>query len=64
MCVETLRTVLIFSEMIDFRGHMPRFTLRNEHFPTYLIRIARNVYWNLQNRVRFYKMIDLMEPHA
>ena len=28
MCVETLRTGLFFSEMIDLRGHMPRFTLK------------------------------------
>ena len=27
MCVETLRTGLDLSEMNDFRGHMPRFTL-------------------------------------
>ena len=28
MCVETLRTGLHFSETIDMRGHMLRFTLK------------------------------------
>ena len=36
MCVETLRTGLIFFEVIDLRGHMPRFTPKTEHFPIYL----------------------------
>ena len=34
MCVETLRTGLDFSEMIDLRGHMPRFTLKMNVFPS------------------------------
>ena len=32
MCVETLRTVLVFSTMIDLRGHMPRCTLKMNVF--------------------------------
>ena len=34
MCVETLRTGLDFSEMINLRGHMPRFTLKMNVFPS------------------------------
>ena len=26
-----------FSEMMDLRGHMLRFTLKTEHFPIYLL---------------------------
>ena len=37
MCVQTLRTVLIFTETINFRGHMHRFTLKNECFSIYLL---------------------------
>ena len=37
MCVETLRKWLHFYEMVDLRGHMPRFTLKNECFPIYLL---------------------------
>ena len=33
MSVETLRTVLVFFETIDLRGHMPRFTLKMNIFP-------------------------------
>ena len=34
MCVETLRTGLDFSETIDLRGDMPRFTLKMNIFPS------------------------------
>ena len=34
MCVETLRTGFVFSETIDLRGHMPRFTLKMNIFPS------------------------------
>ena len=34
MCVETIRTGLNFSETIDLRGHMPRFTLKMNVFPS------------------------------
>ena len=34
MCVETLRTMLIFPREIDLRGHMPRFTLEMNIFPS------------------------------
>ena len=43
MCVETLRTELRFSEMIDLRGHMPTLTCKNEYFPIYLLRNPINV---------------------
>ena len=43
MCVEILRTGLHFSEMIDLRGHIPRFTLKNECFPIYLLGNTINV---------------------
>ena len=59
MCVETLRTVLIFAEMINLRGHMPRFTLKMNVFPSMSLRNIINVCWNPQNRARFYKMINL-----
>ena len=32
---------------------------KNEHFLIYLMRIARNVCWNPQNRAGFYETIDL-----
>ena len=34
MCVETLRTGIVFSKTIDLRGHMPRFTLKMNIFPS------------------------------
>ena len=45
-----------FSKTINLRGHMPRFTLKNEHFPLiYLLRTPNtiNVCWNPQNRACF-----------
>ena len=40
----------VFPRQIDLRGHMPRFTLKNECFPMYLLRNPINGYWNCQNR--------------
>ena len=40
---------IVFSKTIDLRGHMPRFTLKNEHFPIYLLRTLKNVCWNPHN---------------
>ena len=34
MFVETIRTGLVFSETIDVRGHMPRFTQKMNVFPS------------------------------
>ena len=34
MCVETLTTGLVFSETINLRSHMPRFTLKMNVFPS------------------------------
>ena len=59
MCVETLRKGLHFYEMVNLRGHMPRFTLKNECFPIYLLGNIINVCWNPQNRARFSETIDL-----
>ena len=59
MCIETFRTVLIFSKMTNLRGHMPRFSLKNECFPTYVPGNTINVCWNPQNSARFSKMIIL-----
>ena len=33
MCVESLRTGIDFSDTIDLRHHMPRFTLKINIFP-------------------------------
>ena len=43
MCGETLRTVNDFSKTIDWRGHMPRISLKNECFPTYVLGNTINV---------------------
>ena len=43
MCVETHQNRDHFSETIDLRCHMPRFSLKNEHFPTYLLGNTINV---------------------
>ena len=59
MCVETIRTGFVFSKTIDLRGHMPRFTLKNECFPICLLGNTINGCWNSQNRACFSKMIDL-----
>ena len=59
MCVETFKTGFIFSETIDLKSHMPRFTLKNGHFPIYLFRNPLNVCWNLQNKNCFSETIDL-----
>ena len=48
-----------FHEMIDLRGPMPRFILKNECFPIYLLGNIINVSWNPQNRACFSKSIDL-----
>ena len=37
MCVETHRYRAHFSETMDLRGHMPRFTLKTDHFPIYFL---------------------------
>ena len=33
-----------FSKMINLKGHMPRFTLKHEHFPIYLLGNPIHVY--------------------
>ena len=37
LCVESHRTGLVFLRQIDLRGHMPRFTLKINIFPIYLL---------------------------
>ena len=59
MCVETHRTGLVFSETIDLRGHMPRFTQKMNIFPIYLHGNPINVCWKPQNRPQFSEKIDL-----
>ena len=59
MCVEGCQNRAHFYKMINLRGHMPRFTLKNEHFPIHLLGNPINVCWNHQNRVCFSKTIDL-----
>ena len=100
MCVETLRTVLVFlrrsiwgvtclglhkkwmfspsissvntinvcwnpqngtrfSETINLRGNMPRFTLKMNTFPSIFLEDSINVCWNPQNRAYFSKMTNL-----
>ena len=50
--------------MIDLRGHMPRFTLKNECFPIYLLGNAKNVCWNPQNRDHFFQDDRFEGSHA
>ena len=59
MCVETLRTGLVFPKMIDLRGQMQRFTLKMNVFPSISLETLINVCWNPQNRARFSETIDL-----
>ena len=42
-----------------FEGSHAKVYSKNEHFLIYLMRIARNVCWNPQNRAHFYETIDL-----
>ena len=48
-----------FSKTIDLRGHMPRFTLKMNVFPIYLLGNTINVCSDPQNSAHFSKMIDL-----
>ena len=45
--------------VIDLRGHMPRFTLKTESFPIYLLRNPINVCWNPESRAHFSETINL-----
>ena len=47
-----------FSNTIDLKGHMPRFTWKIYIFPSMSFRNTINVCWNPQNRARFSKTID------
>ena len=59
MCVETLRTGLVFLRMIDLRGHMPRFTIKMNVLPSISLRNTINMCWNPQNRACFSEMFNL-----
>ena len=59
MCVVTIRTGFVFTEMIDLRGHMPRFSWKITCFSIYLLGNIINVCWNPQNMAHFIKMINL-----
>ena len=47
-----------FSETINLRGHMARFTLKLNISPIYLLRNPVNVCWNPERRARFSETID------
>ena len=51
--------MVCFSELINLRGHMPRFTWKMNIFSINLLGNCINGCWNSQNRARFSKMIDL-----
>ena len=48
-----------FSETINFRCQMPRFTWKINVFPSISLEITINVCWKHQNRAHFSEMIDL-----
>ena len=48
-----------FSKTINLRGHMPRYTLKMNVFPFYLIGNPINVCWNPQKMAQFSKTINL-----
>ena len=58
MCVETLRTVLVFLSD-HFEGSHAYVYTTNECFPIYLLRNPINVCWNPQNRACFSRTINL-----
>ena len=58
MCVETIRIELVFLRGLIW-GVTCLGLLENECFPIYLLRSARNVCCNHQNRARFYETIIL-----
>ena len=43
MCVETLRTMFIFPDTINLRGHMPRFSGKINVFPPKSLETPLNV---------------------
>ena len=59
MCVETIRTELIFLRWLIWGVTCLGFLGKNECFPIYLLRNARNVCLNLQEMVRFSESINL-----
>ena len=48
-----------FSKMIDLSGHMPRFTLKMNVFPSIYLETPYMCVETLRNRAHFSKMIDL-----
>ena len=46
---------------INLRGHMPRFTQKNECFPIYLLRNHIYVCWNPHNRAHFSQLIYVLQ---
>ena len=59
MCVETLRTVLMFFWDNQFEVLHDYVYSKNEHFPIYLLRNPINVNWNPQNSACLSKTVDL-----
>ena len=54
MCVETHRAGHVFTEMIDLRGHLAKFTLKMNVFQSISLETSINVCGNAQNRTHFF----------
>ena len=59
MCNETLRTRLIFPRWTNLRGHMPRFTLKMNVFPSIFLETPYMCDETLRTGLVFLKIIDL-----
>ena len=59
MCVETSEQGSFFQDDLIWGVTCLGLLGKNECFPIYLLRNARNVCYNCQNRARFSEMIDL-----
>ena len=59
MCIQTLRTVLVFPRQLIWGVTCLGFTLKMNVFPSISSINAMNVCWNPQNSARFSKTIDL-----
>ena len=64
MCVETLRTGLDFSEMINLRGQMPRFTLKMNILPSIFLETPLMCVETLRTGLDFSEMIQFEGSHA
>ena len=62
--VETLRTVLVFLRWSILRGHMPRFTLKMNVFPSYLLRNTRNCVFRPSEQCLFFQVDRFEGSHV